>query len=65
MKIDIFVNELPLSVQQGLTVSELRDERAPQADIIIVNGYPSGDDYVLQEGDHVVLIRSGEIPDRE
>jgi sulfur carrier protein ThiS adenylyltransferase len=65
MKKDIFVNELAQSIPEDMTVGTLRDEKKPGADVIIVNGYPCGDDYVLQEGDHVVLIRRGEIPDRE
>lgn len=62
---NIFINEQAQSIPEDMTVGLLRDKKKPGADVIIVNGYPSGDDYVLQEGDHVVLIRRGEIPDRE
>jgi sulfur carrier protein ThiS adenylyltransferase len=34
----------------------------PDADLIIVNGYPSDSENPLQEGDRVILIRRGEIP---
>lgn len=62
---NIFINEQVQSIPEDMTVGILRDEKKPGADVVIVNGYPSGNDYVLQEGDHVVLIRRGEIPDRE
>jgi sulfur carrier protein ThiS adenylyltransferase len=62
---EIFVNEQSQSVSEGMMVGKLRDEKKPRADVIIVNGYPCGDDYVLLEGDHVILIAKGEIPARE
>ena len=65
MKKDIFVNELAQSIPEDMTVGTLRDGKKPGADVVIVNGYPCGEDYVLKEGDHVVLITKGEIPERE
>lgn len=65
MKINIFVNENPFSIPEGSTVRELRNDKAPKADLIIVNGYPCGEEYNLKEGDHVVLITKGKAPDRE
>jgi sulfur carrier protein ThiS adenylyltransferase len=62
MAIKIFLNERSFSVPENKTIGELRDREKPNADVLIVNGYPSDKDYVLKEGDEVVLIRRGEQP---
>jgi len=59
---DILLNEHRLSIQKNMTVGQLRDREKPDADVLIVNGYPGDKDYVLKEGDEVVLIRRGERP---
>lgn len=41
---------------------ELRDRQKPDADLLIVNGYPVSDDQQLKDGDRVVLLRRGEQP---
>jgi sulfur carrier protein ThiS adenylyltransferase len=60
--IKILVNEHSKSVPANTTVRKLRDQEKPDADVIVVNGYPCVEDYILKEGDQVVLIRKGEIP---
>ncbi len=60
--IKILVNEHSQSVPDNTTVRKLRDQEKPDADVIVVNGYPCIEDYILKEGDQVVLIRKGEIP---
>jgi len=60
--IKILVNEHSQSVPTNTTVRKLRDQEKPDADVIVVNGYPCVEDYILKEGDQVVLIRKGEIP---
>jgi sulfur carrier protein ThiS adenylyltransferase len=60
--IKILVNEHSKSVPTNTTVRKLRDQEKPDADIIVVNGFPCIEDYILKEGDQVVLIRKGEIP---
>lgn len=60
--IKILVNERDCSVSKNMTAGELRDQEKPGADLIIVNGYPCTEEYILKEGDQVVLIRRGEIP---
>lgn len=62
MMIKIFVNERIQSVPEDMTVGKLRDEKKPGADVIIVNGYPCGEEYILNEEDQVTLIKKGEIP---
>ncbi|MBW2451613.1 MAG: ThiF family adenylyltransferase, partial [Deltaproteobacteria bacterium] len=58
----IHVNEQQQDLLPGDTVGAIRDRVKPQADLLIVNGFPAEPDAVLQHGDHVVLIRRGEIP---
>ena len=62
MAIEILLNERPLSIHENMTVGELRDREKPGADVLIVNGYPIEQGYVLREGDEVTLIRRGEHP---
>lgn len=62
MAIKILLNEHSFSVPENMTVGELRDREKPNADVLIVNGYPSDKDYVLKKGDEIVLIWRGEQP---
>jgi len=61
----ILLNEQPLEVSEGATLFAVRDEHKPEADVLIVNGFPAGGDLPLGEGDGVVLIRRGEQPSKE
>ncbi len=63
-EIGIYVNERPMSVEQGATVGELRDRVKPGADVLVVNGFPSESETVIRERDKVVLIKRGERPSR-
>ena len=58
----IFVNEHSCQVEAEIRLYELRDCRKPNADRLIVNGYPVSEDQQLKDGDQVVLIRRGEQP---
>ncbi len=60
--IKILVNEHSQSVPTNKTVRKLRGQEKPDADVIVVNKYPCIEDYILKEGDQVVLIRKDEIP---
>jgi sulfur carrier protein ThiS adenylyltransferase len=40
----------------------VRDLKKPNADIIVVNGFPAKEDTHLSESDRVVLIKRGEVP---
>ncbi len=62
---DILLNEHHLSVAEGTRLHALRDRIKPEADVIILNGFPRGEDHVLSEGDRVVFIRRGEKPSPE
>jgi len=64
-KISIFLNEQNRSVPEDITAGELRDKEKPGADILVINGFPAGEDSILREGDQVVFIRRGETPKKE
>jgi len=61
----IFVNERPCEYPEGMTLFSLRGEKKPDADLLIINGYPANQDQLLKEADRVVLIRRGEQPSAE
>lgn len=64
-KISIQVNERSLRLPSGSTMGELRDRVKPGADVLVVNGFPVDDSYLLLDGDHVALIERGEKPSRD
>ena len=64
-KISIFLNEQNRSVPEEITAGELRDKEKPEADILVINGFPAREDSILRAGDQVVFIRRGEIPIKE
>lgn len=63
--ISIKLAERPYQAFAGGTLFELRAAIKPDADVLVVNGAPAAEDRVLVEGDEVVFIRRGEIPDRD
>jgi sulfur carrier protein ThiS adenylyltransferase len=63
-QIEISLNERPVTVEEGMSLFDLRSRYKPAADLVIRNGFPATQDTFLQDGDTVVLIRRGEIPVR-
>ena len=63
--ITVLVNEQSRSIPDGFTVGQLRNEFKPDADVLVVNGFPSDTETALKEGDEVIFIRRGEIPKAE
>jgi sulfur carrier protein ThiS adenylyltransferase len=61
--ITIYLAEHPLRIPACMTLLQLRDVHKPDADVIVYNGAPAFQDVPLTDGDAVVLIRRGEIPD--
>ncbi|MCM2265866.1 MAG: sulfur carrier protein ThiS adenylyltransferase ThiF [Desulfuromonadales bacterium] len=61
----ISVNEQLQDVTPTSTVGAVRDRVKPDADVLIVNGFPTEPDQLLTEGDQLVLIRRGEVPSAE
>ncbi len=64
-KITILVSERPRQAPADTSLFQLRDQIKPDADIVIYNGAPAMDDRPLHDGDAVVFIRRGEMPDAE
>jgi sulfur carrier protein ThiS adenylyltransferase len=58
----IFINEQSYQFQTEIRLFGLRDRHKPDADLLIVNGFPATQDQPLKDGDRVVLIRRGEQP---
>lgn len=61
----IHINERPVRLPDGATVALARDRTKPDADILIVNGFPVPPDHILAAEDRLTLIRRGEIPSAE
>jgi sulfur carrier protein ThiS adenylyltransferase len=61
----ITVNEQQHSFTEELTAGAIRDLVKPDADLLIVNGFPAAAETLLKDGDQVVLIRRGEVPAAE
>jgi sulfur carrier protein ThiS adenylyltransferase len=59
----IKVNEQDHSFAEGTAAGAVRDRIKADADLLIVNGFPASTETPLNDGDQVVLIRRGEIPD--
>lgn len=59
------VNEIERDASAGSTVGKLRDLLKPDADVLIVNGFPAEPGQLLAEGDRLILIRRGEVPAAE
>lgn len=61
--IKVLVNERSQSLPENICLGELRDRVKPEADVLVVNGFPAKESYILKEGDCAVIIRRGEMPD--
>lgn len=58
----IFVNEQSFQIEKKTSLNELREYYKPDADLVIVNGYPVSQDQLLKDGDRVILVRRGDSP---
>lgn len=61
----ILVNEKEISIKDGVTAFKIRENFKRDADIVILNGFPIKQDFILNEGDKLTLIKRGEIPKKE
>lgn len=61
----IRINELAAETEQGTTLGKLAGRHKPDADVLILNGFPAPVETLLQEGDELFLIRRGELPGRD
>lgn len=60
--LQIYLNERSLNVAAGMHLRELQQQQCPDADLLIVNGYPCSDDHILAHLDHIVMICRGAAP---
>jgi len=58
----VLVNERPTEVEDASSIGGIRDGIKPDADVLVLNGFPSPPGTKVKEGDRIVLIRKGEIP---
>ncbi|MDX2479689.1 MAG: sulfur carrier protein ThiS adenylyltransferase ThiF [Desulfuromusa sp.] len=61
----IYLNEKLIDIKSGSSLYALRDQNKVDADLLIVNGYPSSTDQELNGGDRVTMIQRGEQPSAE
>ena len=64
-KMKIHLNEQPREIDAHSTLLSLRVQEKPDADVVILNGAQMSGDADLTEGDRIVLIKRGEIPDSD
>jgi len=60
--ISVRINDRILTITPGSSLREVRDRVKPTADVLVVNGFPAVESYVLQDGDKVALIERGKVP---
>ena len=58
----IKVNEQNYTFADDAAVGAVRDHLKPDADLLIVNGFPAAAETLLHNGDRLILIRRGEVP---
>ncbi len=61
-QIRIKINERETSIPSDTTLSSLKNQFNPDADVVIYNGFPATFDPSIKEGDEIVFIKKGEIP---
>lgn len=59
---NIRINEKPVTVTDGLTLSDLAAQVKPGADVLVLNGFPAPPETPVKDGDTLCLIRRGEQP---
>lgn len=62
---NISVNEKPAVVHNGTRLLDVAERHKPDADVLILNGFPASPDTLLAAGDEVFLIKRGETPTAE
>jgi len=62
---NIRINEHDTVVADGITLASLAESFKPDADVLILNGFPATTGTLLKDGDEVFLIRRGELPGKD
>ena len=61
-QIQVFVNEQTRTVKESIRAEEVREMEKPDADVLVINGFPGDPSQRLEKGDRLVLIKRGETP---
>jgi sulfur carrier protein ThiS adenylyltransferase len=56
------INEKQHCFPQGTNLGQLARDLLPAANVLVVNGFPEDQAYVVQDGDRIVLIQKGRAP---
>lgn len=63
MTIQITMNEREVEISTGSTLDAVRISFKPDADLLVLNGHVGDGGESIAEGDEIVLLRRGEVPD--
>lgn len=63
MPIRIRVNEREVEISPSSTLNDVRSSFKPDADVLVLNGFTGKGHEPIEDGDEVVLIRRGEVPE--
>lgn len=58
----LFLNGQETQITCPPTLQTVREHYGPECDVCILNGYATGEDLPLHEGDRITLIRRGDMP---
>lgn len=61
----IYLNEQLIDALDRASAYDIRNAHKPDADVVILNGFIIKLDHELQDDDHLVLIKRGEVPAKE
>lgn len=61
----IKVNEKNHVFEYNTSAGVVRDRIKIDADLLIINGFPAAEETILSDGDQMILIRRGEVPDAD
>ncbi|ADR17986.1 sulfur carrier protein ThiS adenylyltransferase ThiF [Calditerrivibrio nitroreducens] len=60
----IYLNGKETYIEKGVTLYQIRKQFKPHADLIILNSFPANEDMLVEDGDHIFLIKKHEIPSK-
>lgn len=60
--IKVFINGKENLLEPPISILELKNKIRPDADLVILNGFPVSDDIYVSDNDHIFFIKKGEIP---
>ncbi|MGC8768946.1 sulfur carrier protein ThiS adenylyltransferase ThiF [Calditerrivibrio sp.] len=61
----IYLNGKETHIKEGTTLHQIRRQFKPQADLIILNSFPANENMLIEDGDHIFLIKKSEIPSKD